>query len=738
LAHLETNDEIDLKRITFFNLLFGKASGYLCLAFLSSADRKDFHEEYYDYPDQLPAILGAINKGKLGYSVYFCPQLFKSKKRVKEEVKATPCAWADLDRCHPDLIEVEPSIIVESSPGRFQAYWVFDRQVDPDDAEDISRRIAYKHAEDGADRSGWDLTQLLRVPLTLNYKYDLRAGSEVPLVVIIKASRDLYRISDFEGFPQAEGYQYIDVPLPDVSDLGDPEDLLQSFRGKINPLIWQLYSQEPEEKKWSQALWQLEMLLFETGLSREQVFLIASASACNKYARDGRSEKLLWKDVCRAFAKNEANNNLFVPRDEDDPALLTEQEKDFLRDLEDGFVERYQHWAKSVGDAAHQYHQAGAFMALSAITSGSVKLPTSFGTLIPNLWFMILADTTLTRKTTAMDLAMDLVMEIDPGVLMATDGSIEGLLSALAVRPGRPSVFLRDEFSGLLEQMTKKDYMAGMPELLTKLYDGKMQKRILRKESIEVQNPRLLIFAGGIKSKITSLLTFEQVSSGFMPRFIFITAESDLTKVKPLGPPTAIDLSNRNAILEELADLYKHYNVSDKMHISKLETTVEQKREWDAQLTPDAWERYNLLESQMLQAGLSHQRADVMTPTYDRLSKSILKAAVLLAAARQRSANVIVEMQDILRAILYGEEWRAFAKEVLMQVGKGGSERQFDLILNAIVRQPGIARSQLMQRYHLTSRGASEIFTTLEDRQLIIVQRQGKGQLLFPNERQLA
>src|SRR5690606_32174212 len=119
-----------------------------------------------------------------------------------------------------------------------------------------------------------------------------------------------------------------------------------------------------------------------------------------------------------------------------------------------------------------------------------------------------------------------------------------------------PSVFLRDEFSGLLEQMTKKDYMAGMAELLTKLYDGKMQKRILRKETVEVREPILILFAGGIKNKVTRILTHEQVSSGFMPRFIFITAESDISTLKPLGPPTQKTINTGDAIRNELIDIY--------------------------------------------------------------------------------------------------------------------------------------------------------------------------------------
>src|SRR5579862_7181105 len=101
--------------------------------------------------------------------------------------------------------------------------------------------------------------------------------------------------------------------------------------------------------------------------------------------------------------------------------------------------------------------------------SGSIQLPTSYGLIIPNLWFLLLADTTLTRKSTALDLAVDMLTEVDPSLIMATDGSIEGMFTALSLRPGQPSIFLRDEFSGLIEMMTKRDYYAGMGEALTKM-----------------------------------------------------------------------------------------------------------------------------------------------------------------------------------------------------------------------------------------------------------------------------
>lgn len=714
------------KRKLFFSLVFGQHTGYVCIAFLTR-DRK-FREEFFNYPNDMEKMLNSIEGNVRNHNMYFCPQLLNDKKRQKENIGSTPNAWSDLDLCDPELLLVRPTLVLESSPGRYQAFWCFDKNVDPDDAENLSRRIAYAHADQGADRSGWDLTQLLRVPYTYNYKY---GTDDVPVVKIIEANRNLYRLSDFEKYPQSEGYVETDIPMPDLADLEDADDLLQSKRLILNPLIWRYYGEEPIGK-WSEILWNLEMLLFEAGFTREQVYSIARASKCNKYARDNKPNVMLWKEVCRAELRAEMHEELEKQAPSVDTALLTDKEREYVTtQLPETFIERYISWASSLGDAAPQYHQAGAFIILSSLLAGSVRLPTSFGTIIPNLWFMILADTTLTRKTTAMDIAMDLVMEVDDDVMMATDGSLEGLLSALGSRPGRSSVFLRDEFSGMLEAMTKKDYMAGMPELLTKLYDGKMQKRILRKEVVEVRDPRLIFFAGGIKNKITQLLTFEHVSSGFMPRFVFITAESDISRLRPIGPPTTRTTGNKQALLDELTDLSKFYNKIMELEVKKLQVTIPQKVMYDAELTPEAWIRYNKLETELLEKGLHSDKPEILTPIGDRLAKSILKAAVLLAAARQREYKIVVTEDDILRTIKYGEQWYMFALDIMDNVGKGAMERLMDNILGAVKRNNGgVPRSKLMQNYHLTSRDAEHIFSTLEQRGLVTRAKAGRAELI--------
>lgn len=718
------------KRETFVKLLFGKGSGYVCVALLSAGTRK-MNEHYFKFPSELGHMLDVIEVNTNGNNVYICPQLFTERKRTKGSVAATPNVWADLDDCSPELMAVEPTITVQSSPGRYQAYWRVD-DVDPDDAQALSKRIAYAHAPEGADKSGWDLTQLLRVPYTYNYKY--QSGSGLPVVEIMSASTKVYTLDDFEIYPTLEGYTSVDIPVPSAAELpqATAEELLQQRRLRINLMVWQLFQDEPLID-WSKSLWQLQMLLFEAGFNREETFVICKAAKCNKYSRDGKPDVLLWKEVCRSAVRAEQNAKLLTTGSLEEVQLLSEEETNRVESAPATFIERYQTWAKALGDAAPQYHLAGAFVILTSILSGAVSLPTSFGRITPNLWFMILADTTLTRKSTAMDLAMDLLEKIDDGALLATDGSLEGMLTALATRADRPSVFFRDEFSGLLEAITKKDYMAGMAEMLTKLYDGKTMKRLLRKEVIEVRNPILVLFAGGIKEKICSMLTYENVSSGFMPRFIFFTAESDPSKLQPLGPPTEESDNGKGVILEELQGLADHYHQSIMTELPKVVgAKVAMQRKWDATLTPEAWARYNQLEMGMVEDGLKSERPDIMTPVNDRLSKSMLKAAVLIAASRTLAERVVVEEIDILRAIYYGQQWKMHANIVMMSVGKGTLEKQIDTVSRLAEKTPGVTRSAIMQWMHLTAQQANALFDTMDQRGLIIRRKEGRTERLWP------
>lgn len=201
--------------LEFMHTIFGEQTGYLFACRRGAWEGERFH-----YPDEVSKALP--------YD-YFCVQLLKTPgARLKENiVDKVSVVWADLDTCKPSKLLVSPSILVQSSPGRYQGYWLLDAPVPSTQAEELSRRIAYHHAKDGADRSGWDLTQLLRIPGTRNSKY------ENVFVKLISQTSALYRPSDFEGYPAAPVVRHDNVELPEGKALPLHIPYYQSFYEEI-------------------------------------------------------------------------------------------------------------------------------------------------------------------------------------------------------------------------------------------------------------------------------------------------------------------------------------------------------------------------------------------------------------------------------------------------------------------------------------------------------------------------
>lgn len=708
--------EADQMRETFFRHLFGQIQGYICIAFLDRTTRK-LYEHFFWYPNELSDLLGETDCNYTSYDAYFCPHLLKEEKRVKENASYAPTAWADLDTCKPSQLSVAPTVTVESSPQRYQAYWVFQEVQDPGDIEDLNRRIAYAHQSEGADITGWDLTQLLRIPMTYNLK-----RPTAHIVRTLNVNRNKYRLEDFNVYPQtADGVNQIADPMPEIPEETGKEVL---ERHSTSTALWGRFEDHPTED-WSKALWVLELNCFEAGLTKEETFIVARDSNTNKYARDNRPDRLLWKEVCRAEEQNRQGHDISTTvRPSEEKGLLTEEEKE--QELEPCFVEHYIEWATSLGDAAPQFHEAGAFIVLSSLLSSYIRLPTNFGTFSPNLWFLITADSTLSRKTTSMDLAIGLVEEVDEDVILATDGSIEGLMTSLSWRPGRASVFLRDEFTGLLDMMSKKDYYAGMAETFTKLYDGKVQKRVLRRETVTVKNPVLIFYAGGIRRRLVEQLHAGHITSGLLPRFVIVSAETRIDRLQPLGPPTGKVTDKRGELKQELNQMVNFYSEPQHVTIEATNSSFLHKRFWDIRMTPEAWDRYNKLEKDLLTNATRSLDPDIMTPTYDRLAKNLLKAAMLIAASRCKEEPV-VEEHDIVHAARYGVGWKDYITETVNSVGQSGSERQIHRVYETIKRNPDVSRSSLMQRHKLDSRSAELIFNTLEQRGMISGERSGRG-----------
>lgn len=723
----------------FLQFLFDGQEGFLCIVTIDRAKPKDDRtrlvQNFYRFPQDLDSALTYIDKSYLRKDVYFCVHLLGEERRQKQDAVAPQALWADVDECPVDELLKTPTMLIESSPDRFQAFWKLDQPMKPLEVEEVNKRMAYHHAPHGMDKGGYDLTQLLRVPYTQNHKY---MPPQPVRLVSVETARS-YSLKEFkEVYPAIDAKNAGDkIPFPDSLPEMDGESVISIYQAQLNPRAIRFFEEEPEEGKWSEALWQLELSLIESGVPLDEAFLVVRDAACNKFARDGRPESELWTDLVRAHYEVEAKHSPVPVTERPDYSvspivkfspLLSDEERERISKRKT-LVEDYIEWATSVTDAASQYHQAGVFIALSTLLAGLVTLPTSFATIRPNLWFMILGDTTLTRKSTAMDMAVDLLVEINPSALLATDGSIEGLLTALSTRPGRPSLFLRDEFTGLLEMIAKRDYFAGMLEMFTKLYDGRYQKRVLRKaqDSIEIERPIFNIFAGGIKDKTFDLLEEKHITSGFVPRFVFVIAETDLTRIKPVGPPTTGGIVERTKMIKKFRKV-RDFFANAGVEVDTDEHTITLPKTWEAELTPEAWRRYNVIAQKMEQEAIDSSFEGLLTPCMSRLGVTALKIALLIAATESvGKTELIIEEEDILHAFFYIEQWRENTLQIIEGTSSGPQERRLMSVLNYIRDHPGISRADIFRRFKMNARKGEDSLLTLEQRGLIIKEKRGRG-----------
>ena len=720
----------DKARVEFFEAIFRDVEGYACIAY-AQPDKRQFKEEFLRWPHEAPKIIEFIKTKEQGHNMWIGAQLYDEPHRRKIYVDECSSLWADLDTCPPEEIDPVPSVVVQSSEGRYQAYWPLTKKIPGAVAEEYSKRIAHAYRDKGVDTSGWDLTQLLRIPYTYNYKYDERPI--VQLAIVRGPSGRILKVDPkvFEELPVVPGGSSIAAWRDPPQRMVDGVTLLQENQGKLPEWIWTQHGKVPSPTDdWSMMLWAYMLGLFEHSFTAEEVYAIASGAACNKFARDGHPERL-WPDVLRAEAYHKENTfaleHIEIKPIPDMSPQGLEQET---------FVERYIDWASSQNDAPIAYHEAGAFFILSALLSGGVSLESSIGTLELNLWMMILGNTTLTRKTTAMRQAVRMAEEVDDNVILATEeGSIEGIMDALQIRPKRPSVFYRDEIAGMLKGMARKDYLAGMLEAFTKLYDGDTIRRMLRKEQIIVKDPRFIIFGGGIKKAVFASLTDEHVSSGFLPRFLFFTGESSLDTVRPVGRKTTENKEGENALLAELRELHGKYRKEAIVKIGN--QNVLHAPHTMAEATDEAWDRFNDFQRQMMEYAYDAPNADHMLPTLDRMAWSMMKMATLIAAQRQDpdiTERITVEARDVEHALHYIMKWMPYTVEIIGGVGRSQQEQLLEDVAGYVKTHRGVVRSLVMRNFRLTAFEYKQIIETLVARGMVRIQRQGRGERLYATD----
>jgi hypothetical protein len=100
--------------------------------------------------------------------LYFSPNTYDAPDRTDDSAGVPMMLFADGDKVNPKKCPVRPNCVVETSPGRYQFYWYLTKQLSRESWRTLNRDMTYFV---GADKGGWPLNKLLRIPLTRNHKY---------------------------------------------------------------------------------------------------------------------------------------------------------------------------------------------------------------------------------------------------------------------------------------------------------------------------------------------------------------------------------------------------------------------------------------------------------------------------------------------------------------------------------------------------------------------------------------
>lgn len=234
--------------------------------------------------------------------VYWCPSLFETRTRRLEFAMDEHALWADLDGVDPaDIKDYPPTVAWETSPGRYQALWVLS-QGDVQGASWPGRENQCLTYHLGADASGWDTTQLLRVPGWRNHKPEYRKKyKKAPLGKLLWSKGRYYLADDFNELPDVPGGTVTTDFVEDTLDHIDRHEVWGRVRLKVSKRVRGLMVAREAAGDRSETLWEIERDLADAGCSLAEIIKLIQPTPWNKYA--GRTDELrrLQTEVSKAL-----------------------------------------------------------------------------------------------------------------------------------------------------------------------------------------------------------------------------------------------------------------------------------------------------------------------------------------------------------------------------------------------------------------------------------------------------
>lgn len=313
------------RMLTVVSKAWGKQRGYCFFPYIDRQAQIESglrNKGYHEGPDRPkgdkrgPSFRWPIDRAEIrdyleshlgeGHDVYWCPSLFEFPTRRSDVAMDEHALWADLDEVDPrEIRDYPPSIAWESSPGRFQALWL----ASDGDFQGASwpgnenQRLTYLL---GADPSGWDTTQLLRLPGWPNFKPERveANGGTPPKGKLLWSAGQTYTIDDFHGLPEVRGSVSAELTeaLEQEIDGIDRLKVLARLKLKLNHTARDLLAAKEVSGDRSSQMWYLMRCLADAGGTTTEIVAILRPLVWNKFAGRADEMKRLIAEASKAVA----------------------------------------------------------------------------------------------------------------------------------------------------------------------------------------------------------------------------------------------------------------------------------------------------------------------------------------------------------------------------------------------------------------------------------------------------
>ena len=359
----------------------------------------------------------------------------------------------------------------------------------------------------------------------------------------------------------------------------------------------------------------------------------------------------------------------------------------------DNYVSRYMQYGRRLTDAYPEWHFVSAVSQLAVVADRKLVVRLAHGDIYPNMYFIGLGDSTISRKSTGMNIASSVMAAMGlEEARLPNSFSPESFIECMADRPH--AYLWLDEAGSMLAAM-QKAYMNDMRDLFCDLYECRSYRRTLRtsqrrssRTDFNVEDPYLnqwlLTTPDVFKANTTTL----DATSGWLVRYLFVNPEYD-KEWRGFRKRTDEDVASWGQVVGTL-------------HQKK--TLIEQRNaEIEMELTDEAWEFYE--QWQREQEEIALQKKDrVVLAILGRVEVQAIKMAMLFEfGARGFTAeNAHINLWSIRESCrLMTGYFMPVAKDIVMQLEWDEQKNLIEKILGTLRRAGGqMPRRVLLRRLH--------------------------------------